>query len=266
MKYDRLPTRRGPVRKTLYARLFNKAKPKRQRAAAATADADDMEEGGVNFSRSLSIIFAIHIVAIGMIFFHKQYLSKRTDAPEASTKAEPAKPAAAAAVAMPPVAEGARPTLSNGDNTYMVKKGDNYPLIAAKHGVDESELRNMNRSAVIQPGVVLRIPQRKRIVAEDPPEVAALRNPSVPASDQGLVEILPPPDAAQAQLIRPATLRTEDAPRAVPVTSARTHTVKSGENIWRISNHYKISQKEILSLNGITDPSKLQIGQVLKLP
>ena len=39
MNNDRIPTRRQPVRKTLYARLFNKAKPKKQRAAAApTAD------------------------------------------------------------------------------------------------------------------------------------------------------------------------------------------------------------------------------------
>jgi LysM repeat protein len=265
MKYDRIPTRRQPVRKTLYARLFNKAKPRKQRAAAATASAEDMEEGGINISRSLSIIFAIHILAIGMIFIHKQYLSGRTEAPESSSKVEPA---AAVAPAVPIASRNNDlPVLSSGDKPYMVEKGDNYSIIARKHGVDESELRNMNRGADIRAGVVLRIPQGKRIIAEDPPEVAAIRNvPAVPVSEQGLVEILPQVESRQPQMVRPTSQQLEDAPRAVPAGSGRTHTVKSGENIWRISNQYKVSQNELLSLNGITDPSKLQIGQVLKLP
>ena len=262
MKYERIPTRRKPVHKTFYARLFNKTKPKKQRAAAATAE--DMDEGGINISRSLTIIFAIHILAIGMIFIHKQYLSGHTETPESSAKIESVE---TAAPAVSTSRNNDLPILSRGDEPYMVKKGDNYSIIARKQGVDESELRNMNRGADIRAGVVLRIPQGKRIVAEVPPEVAAIRNqPAIPVSEQGLVEILPQAATAQPQLIRPTNRQLEDAPRANPVGSGRIHTVKSGENIWRISNRYKVSQKELLSLNGITDPSKLQIVQVLKLP
>lgn len=174
-------------------------------------------------------------------------------------------PAAAATPAVVPVPERNNdlPILSSGDKPYMVAKGDNYSIIARKHNVDESELRNMNRGADIRAGAVLRIPQGKRIVAEDPPEVAAIRNrAAVPDSEQGLVEILPQVEATQAQLIRATSREQAEAPR----TAGKSHTVKSGENIWRISNQYKISQKELLQLNGISDPSKLQIGQVLKLP
>lgn len=264
MKYERIPTRRKPASKTLYARLFNKAKPKRQRASAATASAEDMEEGGVNISRSLTIIFAIHILAIGMIFIHKQYLSGRTEAPEIVLEAKPEAVATPAAI---PARNNDLPILSSGDKPYMVEKGDNYSIIARKNNVDESELRNLNRGSDIRAGAVLRIPQGKRIVAEDPPEVAAIRNrQAVPDSEQGLVEILPKVETKPAQVLRATQSQTEDAPRAVGVASGNTHTVKSGENIWRISNRYKVSQKELLSLNGITDPSKLQIGQVLKLP
>ncbi len=265
MKNERIPTRRQPVRKTLYARLFNKAKPKKQRAAAAPS-ADDMDEGGINISRSLTIIFAIHIVAIGMIFIHKQYLSGRTAAPESG--------AAVATVEKTPAAAPSAqrndhlPVLSGGDKPYMVKKGDNYAIIATKHNVDESELREMNRGTDIRAGVVLRIPQRQRIVAEMPPELTAIRDQARPSdSDLGLVEILPPVDATTAQLIRPAISENgEVIPRAEPVASGRTHTVKSGENIWRISNQYKVSQKELMAINNITDPTKLKIGQTLKLP
>lgn len=265
MKYERIPTRRQPVRKTLYARLFNQPKTKKQRAAAATASADDMDEGGINISRSLTIIFAIHIVAIGMIFIHKQYLSGRTAAPESA--AAPAAETTPAAAAAPERRNDALPVLSHNDKPYLVSKGDNYAIIAAKHNVAESELRELNRGADIRAGVVLRIPQGRRIVAETPREVTAMREQSRPAdSDHGLVEILPPV-GAEPQLVRPALSRDGRViPRAEPVASGRTHTVKSGENIWRISKQYGVSQKELMAINRITDPSKLQIGQTLKLP
>lgn len=261
MKIERIPTRRQPVRKTLYARLFNNAKPKRQRASAAPT-ADDMDEGGINISRSLTIIFAIHIVAIGMIFIHKHYLSGRTSAPESAVSATPVVTPAAARPNNHPSA------LSGGDKPYMVRKGDNYAIIAEKHNVEESELREMNPGTEIRAGVVLRIPQGQRIVAEMPPEVSAIRNQRPPSNaDLGLVEILPPVEDGAAQLIRPAVSRSsEDIPRATPVDSGRTHTVKSGDNIWRISNLYKVSQQELMAVNNITDPTKLKIGQLLKLP
>lgn len=264
MKFDRLPTRRTHVRKTLSARIFNTTKTKRQRAAAAAASPDDIEDSGINISRSLTIIFAIHILAIGMIFVHKQYLSDRTPAPkvsgEESTADEPA-PAVQ-------TRNNDLPKLSSGDSPYMVRQGDNYTIIANKHNVDESELRNLNRGADIRAGAVLRIPKSRRIIAEDPPEVAAIRNqPNYSDSERGLVEIAPPVSHTPPQIVRPLRREViEDAPRASVVDSGRTHILKSGENIWRIATKYKVSQKELMALNNITDPTKLKIGQVIKLP
>lgn len=263
MKLDRIPTRRKPVRTTLYTRLFNKPKqPRKQRASAAASSTEEIDGSGINISRSLSIIFAIHIVAIGMIFIHKQYLSGRTPMPSDSETKVSSK-----IISTAPIVNNTLPLLSSGDKPYMVEKGDNYTIIAKKFTVDESELRNLNKGVEIRAGVVLRIPQGKRIVAETHQEVLALQNDRVDnPSERGLVEILPPVDAPRAQLIRPSAQQLEDAPRATPVSSSRTHTVASGESIWRISNQYKVSQKEIMTLNNISDPSKLKIGQVLKLP
>jgi len=260
MKFDRLSTRRKPFRKTMYARLFNKTK--KQRVSAATANPEDMDAPGINISRSLTIIFAIHILAIGMIFIHKQYLSGRTPAPE--TTVGKVAPAAAAAT---PARNNEMPSLSNGDKPYVVKKGDNYTVIAKKFAVDESELRQMNRGADIRSGLVLRIPHGRRIVAEVPPEVAAIRDqPGPDDSELGLVEILPQVNAPEALLVRPTRAQLEAAPRASVVASGRSHVIKSGDNLWRISNTYKVSQKDLVSLNNITDPTKLKIGQVIKLP
>lgn len=257
MKSNRINTRRKPVRKTVYARLFNKTKPKRQRAAAAAASsADEYEESGINISRSLTIIFAIHILAIGMIFIHKQYLSERTPSPSATVKVDEAP----AVVAQPPRIS----VLKDGDQTMMPKKGDNFEIIAARYGVAESDLRNANPGVAVRPGAVLRIPQGRRIVAEQPPEVTAIQNhEAANQSDRGLVEIgYQAPSSRRPQVVRPLP----DAPKAAVVSSGRTHVIKSGDNIWRISNQYGVSQQEVLSLNNISDPTKLKIGQVIKLP
>ncbi|WP_411826025.1 LysM peptidoglycan-binding domain-containing protein [Luteolibacter sp. AS25] len=260
MKFERINTRRKPVRKTVYARVFNKTKPKKQRAAAAASSADDVEEGGINISRSLTIIFAIHIVAIGMIFIHKQYLSERTTAPASEASANNEEVSNSTEMKRVSV-------LKDGDKTMIPKKGDNYEIIASRYGIAESDLRNANPGIAVRPGAVLRIPQGRRIVAEVPPEVEAIRHNNIASqSDQGLVEIGPRIEAPKPQVVRPLSQEEREAPKAQVVSSGRTHVIKSGDNIWRISNQYKVSQQAVLSLNNISDPTKLKIGQVIKLP
>lgn len=263
MKFRTIPTRRKTVHKKLFARLFNKPRTRKQRASAATASAEDFDESGRSISRSLTIIFAIHILAIGMIFIHKQYLSGRTPDPQPTAQ----KAAPAAPVAQAPERNDTLPTLSSGDKIYRVKAGDNYTIIARNQQVDETELRNLNNGADIRPGTALRIPQSRRIVAIESPEVEALRNPRpTRQAEQGLIDLLPPIDeqianAPVAQVVRP------NVSAGPPATSSgRTHTVKSGENIWRISNQYKVDQNELMRLNNITDPTRLRIGQELKIP
>jgi hypothetical protein len=48
-------------------------------------------------------------------------------------------------------------------------------------------------------------------------------------------------------------------------SAARTHTVKSGEYPGKIASQYGMTTDELLALNGITDPRKLQVGKVLKV-
>ncbi len=259
MKQNKLTTRRSPVRKTLQARLFNKPlsqRKKRQRASAAASSPEEIEDRGINIPRSLAIIFAIHILAIGLIFIHKQYLAERTPNPN---------PRSPSAVATAGAAQqnDELPKLSSGERTVILRKGDNYSIIAARYNVEESDLRNINLGTDIRSGAVLRIPPERRIVAEQPPEVLAYKQEmDRNNSDDGLIAInrgsLP-----QSSAERPA----EPAPpRAEVVSSGRTHTIKKGDNIWRISKANSVSQKALMDLNNIKDPTKLKIGQVLKLP
>ena len=58
---------------------------------------------------------------------------------------------------------------------------------------------------------------------------------------------------------------SEPAETSLP-TAEVTHKVQRGENLYRIGRLYHLSWKQIAQANGITDPSQLHEGQVLKIP
>jgi LysM repeat protein len=56
----------------------------------------------------------------------------------------------------------------------------------------------------------------------------------------------------------------EPAPAAAPMPA--THTVAAGENLYRIGLHYGVSWVTLAQLNNITNPNRIVVGQVLRLP
>ncbi len=270
MKPHTLPIKRKPVPKGILHKLSAVTRPRKQRVAAA-APAGDMEvdDGSSKISRALTIIFLIHIVAVGLIFVHKHFLDGRmpTAAAASTTTAAVQMPAAAPVVAAPVVRE-TLPRLSSGDKVYVVKPGDNYTRIADREGVEESALREANENVEIRPGLILSVPPR-RIVAQEPAEVARIREAQqatlvepVVNEDDGLVEAIDIAGAPRAVAVQLETASTTPA----TASSGRTHTVKSGDNIWRISQQYKVKQDDLMKLNNITDPRKVRIGMKLVIP
>jgi len=71
-------------------------------------------------------------------------------------------------------------------------------------------------------------------------------------------------DAGQ-QLIIPAAGTA--AATTVPSEGGElTHTVTAGENLFRIGLVYGFTIEELASYNGITDPERIEIGQVIRIP
>lgn len=262
MKLQTLPVKRRPVPKGIFHRLNAVTRSRRQRVAAASASAPEMEmeDGSSKISRALTIIFLIHIVAIALIFIHQRFLDGRT--PETSTAVK-TQPTAAAA---PSTSERRSdlPRLSSGEKPYIVKTGDNYARIAAAEGVDEGELRLLNKHVDIGPGLNLKIPP-KRIVAEDPPEVAAIRAQSSSGIDRGLVEGVDVTGAPRAVLIRPNVIHG-GATQEMPMASGTTYIVQPGDSIFRIAGRFKVGQDSLMRANRITDPRKLRAGMELVIP
>jgi LysM repeat protein len=262
MKFQTLPVKRRPVPKGIFRRLSAVTRSRKQRVAASTVPSAEIEtdDGGSKISRALTIIFLIHIVAIGLIFFHQRYLDNRPGEQAATPKAAaPAQPAAAPRENLP--------RLATGDVAYVAQAGDNYARIAAAKGVNEADLRLLNPDVEIGPGTLLKLPP-KRIVAVDPPEVAAIRQQTPSDRDRGLVEAVDVTAAPKAKLVRPNGHQPVAAvASATPmVASGESYTVQPGDSVWRIANRFKLSQDALMKANGISDAKKMKTGMKLVIP
>lgn len=259
MKLHTLPVKRRPAPKGIFKRLRAVTGNRKQRVAATATAEMESDESGSKVSRALTIIFLIHIVAIGLIFVHQTFLDGRLPDTAKSTKA--AKQDAVPAVPSTPRRTDL-PRLASGEKPYVVMQGDNYARIAAQAEVDEADLRLVNQHVEIVPGLLLKIPP-KRIVAAEPPEVDAIRNQTPVDTDRGLVEALPVDvsSAPRAQLVKPNVHRS--APAAA---TGKSYVVQSGDSVWRIANRFKVNQDALMKANGISDARKMKVGMSLVIP
>jgi LysM repeat protein len=267
MKLHSLPVKRRPVPKGIFKRLRAVTGNRKQRVAATATGTAEMEseDSSSKISRALTIIFLIHIVAIGLIFVHQRFLDGRTPDEPKTAQAEAQEPLPAAASAPPRLD---LPRIASGEKPYFVKPGDNYSRIAAAVGVEESELRLINKHVDILPGLMLKIPP-KRIVAVDPPEVAALRNQGTIAdtASTGLVDAVDVRDAPRAKLVKTVVPKSgQPAAEESAATSGKTYVVQNGDSIWRIANRFKVNQNALMKANGISDARKIKVGTSLSIP
>jgi LysM repeat protein len=265
MKPHTLPVKRLPVSKGIFKRLSAVTGNRKQRVAATATPDMEFEDGSSKISRALTIIFLIHIVAIGLIFVHQKFLDGR--APE-----EAKTPLVVAQEHVPAVASTpARldlPRLATGEKPYIVRQGDNYARIASSVGVEESDLRLINKHADIVPGLLLKIPP-KRMVTVEPPEVAAIRNQEPVDHNSGLVPAVDVSSPSKARLVKPTlphSAQVSPTGAAPAVASGKTYVVKKGDSVWLIANRFKVSQETLMKANGISKNHKIQPGMSLAIP
>ncbi len=94
-----------------------------------------------------------------------------------------------------------------------------------------------------------------------PPEPATEVAPPQATTETPTEQPPPTPEPAEASPEAPAALSPTD-------TSAcqLTHTVQRGENLFRIGRRYGVPYQEIAAANGITNPRRIQVGLVLRIP
>ncbi len=284
MKLYTLPVKRRPASKGFFKRLRAVTGNRKQRVAAAATSDMEFEDSSSKISKALTIIFLIHIVAIGLIFFHQKFLDSRTPDEPKATKAT-AVSGASAAIVTP--ARQDLPRMASGEKPYIVRQGDNYANIARRTEVDEADLRLINKHVEIVPGLLLKMPPRREVAVAvvTPEEITEPAEPTFRAvtaepevAEEPTTDLVPTAavrDVPRARLVKPSRVRPTEAaiPAARPVSatanavaSGKTHKVQSGDSIWKIANRYKVSQAALMKANGISDARKIKPGAQLVIP
>ncbi len=155
------------------------------------------------------------------------------------------RPIASAVTQAKPIAPGA---------TIEVVHGDTLFGLAKKHTVPVNELMTVNQltSPNLKPGQKLVLPASRSIARSPTPQKPIQR-----AATQGRMAGLP----ADAGAAAPSPM-----PAAAPTDWAAQHTVKSGDSLYAIARANKISLAQLQQVNGITEPTKVKPGTILKVP
>ena len=129
-------------------------------------------------------------------------------------------------------------SLNQGSADYTVGRGDTLSKIANQFDTSVRAIKaaNSKTSDLIRVGEKLVIP------------VGANANTAM----------APAPSAG-------GTAPSTSVSGSISTSGARTHTVQAGEFPATIARQYGMTTGELLALNGITDPRKLQVGQVLRV-
>ena len=180
------------------------------------------------------------IAFTGWVFYwgpQSQEVPAENIATPATAPASTATPARVVAVTTPTIAAvpvSATPTpaptpTASTPQSYTVKAGDTLSGIAEKVGASTADImraNNLKETSLLQIGQVLQIPS----------PLSATATPAQPS------QFTPTP------------------------ANYTTYTVKNGDTISGIASSFGMTMQDIVSLNGLDSPDKLQIGQTLKIP
>ena len=230
MKMMKRPAQRMPRRKL------------RAAAARKSARYDEeeyfVEEPNVKLSRAFVVVLLLHVVAVGGIFAFSTLKDRQSSANSAAKN----QMASASPSSTPGtnIAAGRNRSPSQ-TMLYQVKAGDTLAGIAAQFGLTAHDLEVANNLA---PGTIVAI-GRELVVPEH-------------TSVKGGVELEKLLDGRQVSGKTAATTSAGE--------NAKFYTIQRGDNPAAIAKKFKVTASELLRVNNIDDPKKLQVGQRILIP
>jgi LysM repeat protein len=234
MKKFKLPSLKSLVPQSKVAKP---RKPATRLAARLTQPAYDdyEEEPTTKLSTAFVVVLVLHLVAVGGIYAFHSIKAKRREADGTAltagvtqNKENAAKPEAVAK-SQPAVAPAAQPAAA------LVP----VPLPPVTAPVQK-----------LSAAPVEKVPAGPSAVVPQPVKTAVANGPAPTSANGGV-----------------SKAAVSGAPRVVAAdASSKTYTVQKGDNPVAIAKRMGVNYDELLKLNGVEDPKRLKIGQVLKLP
>lgn len=235
----------------------------------------------MKLSHAFVVVLVLHVIAVGGVFAFNTIKSNQrpgiaesvaaesVETPSANTPTEPL-PAEASGMVAPPIPVAAAPvgtqaapapttsaaaTAAKGV-THEVKAGETLTRIATQHGISVAALQEANAiddPTKIRIGTLLVIPAGGKAAPAAP---AVAQAPVAPAVQKSTAPAATPKPVAAAPVA--ANTGVKD--------SGKVYEVAKGDNPVSIARKLNVSYNDLLALNNIDDPRRLQIGQKLKVP
>lgn len=207
---------------------------------------DYEEEPTTKLSTAFVVVLVLHLVAVGGIYaFHSIKAHRReADGTAVTSNSGAAKKAASAQAS----ATMASTDLKGAAPSVTAKPALVVPPTAATQAASQPA------QPVVQPASL------------KPAASGGVVDKSQSAAQTGPSAVLPQPKAATSAPVTPAAKIATPVGSAPAESSGRTYTVVKGDNPVTIAKKMGVNSEELLKLNGLDDPKKLQIGQVLKVP
>jgi LysM repeat protein len=283
----RLPLRKAGPSLKRPPKLKLKASVARSRRAPIVEEEDFLEEPEPNMklSHAFVVVLVLHVIAVAGVFAFNSIKARQADIFSA-IKDEPAKAAAAPenAVAstgnpMAPAAAVAAsdaaaltnselakpiapaPVAAANPKTHELQPGETLTKIAKTYGVSVADLLAANDipdATKMKPGMMLVIP-------------GTTTTPAAPAKPE-TTSYKPLAIAPARPVPAPAVTQPVEKPAAAPAAvgsvkdSGKIYVVVKGDNPTKLAKRFKVREADLLSLNNIADPTKVQIGKKLKIP
>lgn len=174
----------------------------------------------------------------------------------------------------PPTPQPPQPPPTGG-TTYVVQSGDTLARIAQRFGVTLNALiaaNNIINPSLIFPGQVLIIPGGYTPPPTPPPTTGTTY---VVQSGDTLFKIAQRFGVTLSALIAANTITNPSRiyvgqvltiPAHTTPPPVSTYTVQAGDTLAQIASRFGVSLRALISVNGITNPSRIEVGQVLTLP
>lgn len=165
---------------------------------------------------------------------------------------------------------------------HKVRKGETLASVAKRYGVSQSEVKRANKgSRSLKRGTTLKLNTIRRRYVESAPAPAdstAVQNPvtadnltapadstAVSTNAEAVDSVAAVPVATPASKVSKALNNSGNKAARDSKPKTVSHTVKSGENLFKIANRYGITVDELKKANGLKNDN-IAAGKTLTIP